>query len=269
VPTASVRAIVQVPIAAIVRRGDLETVELDEEHVPVVRFGAASAHANSDKTLRFVVVLATREGQRALMVDAIDSEQELVFRELKGLASRQRLFAGASILGDGEIVPIVDVDALASLRTSDAELSGRARRASGPPRVLVVEDSPATADMQCGVLTAAGFEVAVASDGEEALRTLAELACDLVVADIDMPRMNGLELTRQLRREPRYQRLPVIIVTGREAEEDRRLGLAAGADAFIVKRDFDAGQFVASVRRLLEVAAQPPGEAVAAGEDAQ
>jgi CheY-like chemotaxis protein len=102
-----------------------------------------------------------------------------------------------------------------------------------------------------GVLEAGGFEVRLAADGVEALERLAKEPMDLVVTDIMMPRMDGLALTRQLRAEPRFRRLPIVVVTSLDKEEERRQGLEAGADAYITKAAFDQGHLLTVIEGLL------------------
>jgi two-component system chemotaxis sensor kinase CheA len=121
--------------------------------------------------------------------------------------------------------------------------------------VLVVDDTMTVRELQRSILERAGFGVSTAADGQEALARLAERPVDLVLTDIEMPRMDGLELTAAIRRHPRLRSLPVIVITSRGSDEDRRRGLEAGADAYIVKQAFDEGQLLAAVERVMGAAA--------------
>jgi two-component system chemotaxis sensor kinase CheA len=190
-----------------------------------------------------------------LIVDAVHQEQELVFEELRAPLRDQRTFAGAAILGDGEIVPILDVQALFELAGRSPAVHPLAPAVTRPEprarRVLIVEDSLVAGELQKSILIAAGYDTEIALDGAQALEMLAHRTWDLVIADVDMPRMDGLELTARLRAHERLRVLPIILVTARDSGEDRRQGFAAGADAYVLKREFDQAQLLDLVQRLI------------------
>jgi two-component system chemotaxis sensor kinase CheA len=202
-------------------------------------------------------VLVVSEGERSLglIVETVQDEQELVFEELRHPLRDQRTCSGAAILGNGEIVPIMDVRALIdqALQSPGVRMAAaaapRVERRTG--RVLVVEDSLVAGELQKSILIAAGYDAEIAHDGTEALEMLHQRAWDLVVADVDMPRMDGFELTARLRADERLRSVPVIIVTARESAEDRRRGFEAGADAYVLKREFDQMRLLDTVQRLI------------------
>ena len=118
--------------------------------------------------------------------------------------------------------------------------------------MLVVEDSLTVRELQRSILEAAGYRVETARDGREALERLGrDETIELVLTDVDMPEMNGLELTAAIRVHPTYSALPVIVVTSRGEDEDRRRGIEAGADAYMVKRGFDQQALLETVERLV------------------
>jgi two-component system sensor histidine kinase and response regulator WspE len=116
---------------------------------------------------------------------------------------------------------------------------------------LVVDDSPLTRELICSLLEAVGYQIANAADGQEALEKLAREPVDMVVTDLEMPRMDGLELTRRLKSHATYRGLPVVIITTRGSEADRRRGMEAGADGYIAKGDLVRQDLVDVVARLL------------------
>jgi two-component system, chemotaxis family, sensor kinase CheA len=139
----------------------------------------------------------------------------------------------------------------------DLTSSAFGRSAAGAPqvarrrqaaRILIVDDSPTTRAILRNVFTAAGYAVRTATDGVDALERLRSGAADLVVTDVEMPRLNGFDLTRQIKAT---FGLPVILVTGREKEEHRREGLAAGADAYIVKSSFEGEGLLEIVQQFV------------------
>jgi len=146
-------------------------------------------------------------------------------------------------------VPVVSVHDLAS-RTGVRSDMVAAQLAPGPVRVLLVDDSRVTREMLRRVLEDGGFEVTSFGSAEEALRALEDGGFDCVVTDIEMPDMNGLELTRALRANPALAQLPVVVVSTRNRPEDHRAGLAAGADAYLAKQGLEARELLAVVARL-------------------
>jgi CheY-like chemotaxis protein len=130
-------------------------------------------------------------------------------------------------------------------------MEGRMTAAAGPADVLVVDDEATVREVQRSILERAGYEVRTARDGVEALERLAEKLSDLVVVDIEMPRMDGYTLIEAIRTEPSYQRIPVIVLTSRSGEGDRRRSLDAGADAYVAKSVFDPADFLDTVGRLM------------------
>jgi two-component system chemotaxis sensor kinase CheA len=115
-----------------------------------------------------------------------------------------------------------------------------------------VDDSLTTRMLEQSILESAGYEVALATSGEEALELARARRFGVFVVDVEMPGMDGLEFVRVTRADPRTQATPAILVTSRGAPEDRERGLAAGASAYIVKGEFDQGRLLATIEELLE-----------------
>jgi two-component system chemotaxis sensor kinase CheA len=121
--------------------------------------------------------------------------------------------------------------------------------------VLVVDDSITTRTLEKNILESAGYQVRLATDGVEALQMLGQMAedggCELMLSDVDMPRLNGFDLTAQVRADPRFQHLPVVLVTSLDTSADRERGIVAGADAYIVKRQFEQHTLLETIARLI------------------
>jgi CheY-like chemotaxis protein len=162
-----------------------------------------------------------------------------------------RALDGMALLASGDPIGVLSPAALAK-----GELAGAGRPAAALEaaaervRVLLVEDSTVTREMERRLLEDAGFEVTGAADADEGLNYLGEGAFDCVVTDIEMPGMDGYQLTRHLRQIPQFAQLPIIVVSTRDRPEDRLQGLQAGADAYLTKQGLDAGELVDLVRRL-------------------
>lgn len=190
--------------------------------------------------------------RRALvLVDAVEGEQEAVVKGLGRRVRRLRHVVGVTLLADGRLVPILGGAGLGErLRAPAGRAPAPLAAAPRRPRVVLAEDSLTTRTLEESILVAAGYEVLAAPDGEEAWRLLQERGADALVADVQMPRLDGLALTRRVRASRRLRDLPVVLVTGLAADEDRLRGLEAGASAYVVKSAFDQRELLATLERL-------------------
>ncbi|MDP2657293.1 MAG: response regulator, partial [Candidatus Deferrimicrobium sp.] len=118
-------------------------------------------------------------------------------------------------------------------------------------RVLLAEDSLTTRTLEKNILEAAGYRVTTAVDGVDGMTKLKTDSVDLVVSDVEMPRMNGFTLTAKIRADRKLSELPVVLVTAMESREDRERGIDAGANAYIVKSNFDQSNLLGVIRRLV------------------
>lgn len=203
------------------------------------------------------IVVRAAGARIAAVCDVLLGKEEVVVKGLGPLLGSLSTYLGAAILGDGRIALLVDPGTIVR-NTSTPRPASFDRSDPSPPsdpdthKVLVVEDSLAVRQLQRSILEAAGYQVETACDGREALE---RLGCDetieLVVTDIDMPEMDGLQLTAAIRADSARSTLPVVVVTSRGAEEERRRGIEAGADAYMVKRGFDQQLLLETVGRLV------------------
>ncbi|MFM8270821.1 MAG: response regulator [Gemmata sp.] len=204
-----------------------------------------------------VVLLSDGTGVYGLVVDAFHGEQDLVVRPLDPRLGKVPNLSAAAILDDGSPVLIVDVEDLfrsmdqyiqsGSLVRCETKPSGMSRK----KRVLVVDDSITVREVERQLLLHRGYEVAVAVDGMDGWNKVRAERCDLLVSDIDMQRMNGLQLVQAVRADDRLRNLPVIIVSYKEREEDRVRGLEVGANAYLTKSSFHDNRFIDTVIELI------------------
>lgn len=206
------------------------------------------------------VVLASAERRMAFAVDGLAGEQEVVIKGLGRQLSRVGGIAGATVMGSGEVVLILNVADLIKLAMRGERRSvfealteatspetARARR-----RILVVDDSITTRTLEKNILEVAGYTVLLAIDGQEALGVIASSGMpDLIVSDIAMPRMDGFELTRRVKSDAQTSHLPVILVTSLDSPEDKSRGIEVGADAYIVKSGFDQNNLLETIEQLI------------------
>ncbi|MDX1993286.1 MAG: response regulator, partial [bacterium] len=213
--------------------------------------------ANLTEESLSAVVLQALDRSIAFEIDELLSEQELVLKSLGPELVRARFVIGAALLGSGEVVIVLDANDLVR-RASGAALP---KRRTGTVfaltpvqrrvKILVVDDSITTRTLEKNILETAGFEVHVAVDGVEAWRMLLEEDFDLVISDVEMPNMNGLELTARIKTSVHTQHLPVILLTSLSKPEQREAGLRAGADAYLVKSQFDQSQLLHMIESVI------------------
>src|SRR5581483_7703522 len=190
----------------------------------------------------------------AAVCDRLVGEHDVVVKSLGPLLEAVQGYLGGAILGDGRIALLLDPTSLvkAGSRKAKRVAESAAPAAQEPPKLLVVDDSVSIRQLQRSILEAAGYRVETATNGREALDRLADDAgIDLVVTDVEMPELDGLGLTRAIRELPDRSSLPVIVVTSRATDDDRRRGIEAGADAYMVKRAFDQQALLQTVERLV------------------
>jgi two-component system chemotaxis sensor kinase CheA len=203
-----------------------------------------------------VVIAAAGERQAAFAVDALLEEQEITVKSLGPRLAHIPHVAGASTLPSGRIALILNAGdlvrhalgqspgrQLADALTTPAQATRR--------RLLLVEDSVTTRALERSILEAAGFEVLVAADGEDAWQILQAQGADLVVTDVEMPRMDGFALTEAIRGSNRFRDLPVILVTALESDRDKARGIEVGADAYLLKSGFNQQRLLETIAQLL------------------
>jgi two-component system sensor histidine kinase and response regulator WspE len=210
------------------------------------------------------IVIVRHEGDRVgFAVDAVLGEFDLATRPLDPRLGRVADLAALALMPDGAPVVMLDTEDLMRGALEHERVHGRLpghddEAARRHRRVLVVDDSISVRELVRQLLVARGYEVQVAVDGVDAWARLREWPCDLVVTDVDMPRMDGIELTRSIKQDPRLRVLPVVIVSYRDRPEDRARGLDVHADAYLTKADFQEHGFLDVVHNLIgdaEVAA--------------
>jgi two-component system, chemotaxis family, sensor kinase CheA len=201
-----------------------------------------------------VLILGAGEQRVAFVVDAVLDEREVLVKRLSKPLSRVRNIAGATVLGSGEVAPILNVsDLLKSARTSRAGVrTAPAATPSAAPakRILVVEDSITSRMLLKGILESAGYDVKTAVDGIDGFTALRAERFDLVVSDVEMPRMDGFDLTARIRADRALAEVPVVLVTALESREDRERGIDVGANAYLVKSNLDQSNLLETLRRL-------------------
>ncbi len=202
------------------------------------------------------VVLGLGSVRVAFRVEEILGEQEVLVKALGPQLVRVRNVAGASVLGTGQVVPVLNVpdlmkSAVKPMAPRLAPVAAGKSAATKKQSILVVEDSITSRALLKNILESAGYNITTAVDGIDAYTTLKTGTFDLIVSDVEMPRMDGFDLTAKLRSDKQFTQMPIVLVTALESREHRERGIDVGANAYIVKSSFDQSNLLEIIRRLI------------------
>jgi two-component system chemotaxis sensor kinase CheA len=218
--------------------------------------GRENMPSRFEEPLLSVVIVTAGDRRMAIVVDEFLAEQEIMVKNLGPRVRHLRHVSGATLLPSGRIALVLNAAHL--VRTAlgrplaPAPMPAPGEAASAVrKRLLVADDSVTTRTLEKSILEAAGYEVATAPDGQAAWQLLQDQPFDLLVSDVEMPRMDGFALATAVRASPALRDLPVILVTARDSESDKARGIEVGADAYLVKSAFDQKNLLETVAQLL------------------
>jgi two-component system chemotaxis sensor kinase CheA len=264
IPSTSVERVVRISHKEILTVENRPTILVDKQPVSLVWLSdvlelpgrAAPVEPTDDST---AVVLGSGLLRVAFLVDEIVGEQEVLVKALVRPLTRVRNIAGASVLGSGRVAPVLNTTDLLKSAVKRPNPTQKFTRPLSPQKdkkekkqsILVVEDSITSRVLLKNILESAGYRVSTAVDGVDGYTLLKTAAFDLVVSDVEMPRMDGFGLTAQIRAEKQFAGLPVVLVTALDSREHREHGIDVGANAYIVKSSFDQSNLLEVIRRLI------------------
>jgi two-component system chemotaxis sensor kinase CheA len=187
-----------------------------------------------------------------VFVDRLLDRQDIVLKPQSKLLKRIRNISGATILSNGEVCMVLHPqDFLQSVNQSSIDISRRIAAAIAKQKILLVEDSVIIRTQMKRLLESAGYDVTIAVDGLEGLKTLKGGKFDAIVSDVEMPNLSGLEMTAKIRQLSEYNELPILLVTTLASPSDRQRGAEVGANAYLTKGDFDQKVLLDTLRRLI------------------
>ena len=234
-------------------------VQIDDQVLPFAELGALLGHGSitapaHERASRHALLVQHGQRRGLVAVEQVLGQCEAIVKELRPPLLRVRHVLATGLLGDGRLGLILRpadiLDALYSDRRRPLPGARPAAR-TRTPRLLVVDDSITTRAMEVGLLEAAGYQVVAASDGLEAWSALQQGDFDAIISDIDMPNMDGFQLTEKVRSDQRLGHVPIVLVTALENREDHERGLRLGANAYMMKSAFDQSMLIDLVRRVL------------------
>jgi two-component system chemotaxis sensor kinase CheA len=231
-------------------------ISLRNEIVPLIRlsevFGLEVDTEPEDEMACHVVIASFGDRKAGLLVDRLEGKIEVVAKPLADHLRNVPYIASATLLGTGDVVLILDVPSLiAGAGGAPQQAPRQLSEDRGCRSVLVVEDSLITRDLEKSILEAAEYSVGVAANGIEALEKLSSSDYDLVLTDVNMPSMDGIEMIRRMKKDARLKDIPVVVLSSREDDRDKMKGLEAGASAYLGKNSFDQAILLDTVGRLI------------------
>ncbi|MBU1692594.1 MAG: hybrid sensor histidine kinase/response regulator [Verrucomicrobia bacterium] len=258
-PLSRLDRVVRLPPEEVQRRDGRNVFTLDGREIGLVQASAVLGLETVAPDGEWpVVVVSDRSSRHGLIVEQLLGEKELVVRPLDPRLGRVPGIGAAAVLEDGAPVLILDAEDLVrgaehalEERDTTAPPAGSPAAASAVKRLLVVDDSITVREVERRLLESRGYQVDTAVDGLDGWDHARTGRYDLIITDVDMPRLDGLELIGRLRDDPRWRDLPVLIVSYKDSEEDRRRGLEAGANEYLTKGSFRDESFARVVKNLL------------------
>jgi two-component system chemotaxis sensor kinase CheA len=255
-PTGSIDETLRIDPNDIIKVEGREVIRRQRRTIPLVRLSDILGVPSDPPPNKVPIATIGYSGHRmGFIVDAFVGEQQIVIKPLGSHLHKVSNIAGVTILGAGDVVPILNVpDLMTNARHRSGQRVGMVQREEheGPRSVLICEDSFTTRELERSIFEAAGYVVETANDGAQGLDQLkAGLRVDAVVTDVQMPNMNGFELTRAIKADPALAETPVIIVTSLERDEEKAVGIEVGADAYITKSVFNQDTLLETVERLI------------------
>ena len=257
VPTTKVQRVLRLNKKEIITVENKATIPFEGRVIPFVNLCNILELPIKESDSEFVqtLVFGTNGNQVGFAIDEIIDEQEVLVKNFNKHLARVRNISGATVLGSGKVVPIVNATDLiksAGTITTQATKQEVADESEEEQKsIIVVEDSITSRMLLKNILETAGYLVTTAIDGVDGFTKIKETDFDAIVSDIEMPRMNGLDLTAKIRADKTVADKPVILVTSLSKREDRERGIDVGANAYIVKSSFDQSNLLEILERLI------------------
>ena len=258
VPTSKVIRVIRLNKNKVKTIENKATISFDGKIIPLVNLSDILEIISKSNNVEFIqiIVFEVVGKQMGFVVDEIIGEQEVLAKNFNKQLTRVRNISGATVLGSGKIVPILNIpdlfkSALKSKGSTSLLVDENQNDKEVQKSILVVEDSITSRTLLKNILESAGYLVTTAIDGLEGFTKLKEGEFNVVVSDIEMPRMNGFELTAKIRSNKKTAEMPVILITSLSKREDREKGIDAGANAYIIKSSFDQSNLLEILDRFI------------------
>ncbi|ETR74431.1 MAG: two-component system, chemotaxis family, sensor kinase CheA [Candidatus Magnetoglobus multicellularis str. Araruama] len=256
IPSVNVDEIIRIPSTAVICVADKEAIQVRDALIPIV-FLRDILKLSTPRSIRpkflIIVIVQVDDEKLGLIVDELIDESTFVIKSLPDHLQSNQWITGVVISGNNDIVNILHIPKLIEETGNDSKMQRKETISQKiiTPHILVVDDSFSTREIEKSILESYGYDVSLASDGAEAYGMTQSNQYDLVLTDIEMPAMNGFELTQKLRQSDRYAQTPIVLLTSMDQAEHKKRGISAGANAYIVKGDFDQSNLLDVIEGLL------------------
>jgi len=263
IPASHVTEIVSIPGNEIFNAQDKAVLRLRGDLVPVVSMGDVLGHAPlpdainiKDETSLLILISGQGEDRLGMIIDSLLSEEEQVVKPFPPHMQGMHLVTGAILSDTHGIILVLHMlhmlERAKKLQKPDApSFQDDSPQDVSSPRILVVDDSITTREIEKSILESHGYKVTLATDGVDGCEKASEFAYDLIVSDVDMPNLDGFAMTKKIRSTDMHAHTPIIIVTARDSQADMKKGITSGANAYIVKGDFDKNNLLETIENLL------------------
>ncbi len=256
-PSGSVREIIRSGRNEVIDVVDRKAVRLREQIIPIADLGSilGLAPGDGDEKSDLLILIVSMAGETVgLIVESLLDEESVVMKPLPFHMQDNRLVSGVTTFGDNEVINILSIPEVMKI-AREAKYGSQAReseiKGKKAAHILVVDDSLNTREIERSILEAYGYSVSLAVDGMEALEKMESDRYDLIVTDIEMPRLDGFSLTERVRKHEDCKDIPIVLVTSRDRESDKRRGIQVGANAYIVKGAFDQSNLLETIQNLI------------------
>lgn len=262
IPTSTIKTTLLITQENIFFKEGKKTILVGDTTVPICNLSDAldMTHMSKKNNKIVVIVVQSEDVKVGFIVDRLLGDQEILHKNLSAPLLRVKNIAGITTLGSGDLCLILNIGDLVKSAYSKFGMTSKRlieeinseQWERQEKHILVVDDSLTTRILERNILKAAGYKVTVANNGLEALTKVVSEHFDLIISDVEMPEINGFELTERLRELNNFKNIPIILVTSLASENDRRKGLGLGANAYLTKGDFNQEELLKNVKQLLQ-----------------
>ncbi|MCP4272418.1 MAG: response regulator [Gammaproteobacteria bacterium] len=256
IPAPNIKRVLEITSSDIINLESKQAISIDNKPIVLQKLNELLSlpdEKTDDDYSFYVIILHSGWHQLAVIVNHFINEQDIVIKSFKPPLDQQPNFLGGTIGNDGNVVLVLNIHALLSKDTEGIPITHVPKKESSieNKKILVVDDSITTRTLEVSILKSHGYSVQSVVCAEEAIEKLKSEHFDLLITDVEMPGMNGFELTHEVRTELEFSDLPIIIVTSLSKEEDKQKGLDVKADAYIVKSEFESKELLSTIAQLI------------------
>ena len=261
-PLARIHTVIKTPCESLFTVEQKQFIKYNNLNISVIHLAQVlgfSSYEHTETTHYNIVILFDRGEYYALVVDELIGEEKLALHQISHLLGKIQDISASAIADNGQVILVLDIDdiliniqeTISDNQLQNINTNSTSSSVINAKKVLVIDDSLTVREVEKNLLASKGYDVDIAIDGVDGWNTIRQNDYDLIITDIDMPRMNGIELVLQIKSEPRFESIPVMIVSYKDNPDDRQRGLEAGADYYLTKGSFHDDTLIEAVMDLI------------------